>query len=687
MHAVTRYHVLQQSLVSRRAKPVLPKGVDLIAGRLFMKVKHRRISISFLRGEAEAIDRAAPEVRSMSEGVLDHELERVREVFVRGRQDDASVRRAFSLIREVARRATGEEPYVVQLMGAMALYHGRIIEMLTGEGKTLTGSLAAPMIAWQRRSLHIFTVNDYLAARDAESRRPIYSRCKCDVGAITQEMDSAERFSVYARPIVYGTPKQIVADWLRDQIRLGKMSTAWTGRHLLSLHARGNEDGMGPMVPGLKACLVDEADAVLIDEGVVPLIIARSRREDDMAEIYRKAAKIADKLDEGPDFSIDYVKRKAEMKRRGKERLEQIFETMPEPIWKAPRRAEELVRQALIAKCCYIHGKQYQTVDGKIMIVDEYTGRFLQDRQWEHGLHQAVEAKEGLDVTADRETLARQSFQRFYRTYPFLCGMTGTAADATGEMERVYSRPVTVIPTNKPVIRKAWPLQVYRSAKGKWAAILASIREINAQGRPILVGTRSIAASEFLSRALSAEGLEHKVLNALHDKEEADLIVGAGYGADRHSGRPAAITVATNMAGRGTDIRLDEAARAAGGLHVVLTEMHGAKRIDRQFIGRAGRQGDPGSSQMFVSLEDELLVRHAPFLAGVLRGTVKIERGDQATPEVVKAGADESDKLRDSRFAELCFRIAQRNNENRDRRSRASVLKQDDWTDKYLPGM
>jgi preprotein translocase subunit SecA len=685
--AVTRYHALHQSLVSRRTKPELPKGLDLIAGRTFMKFRHRRISLAFLRREAEATDALAPRVRSMSEGVLDVEIEKARETFVRGRQNDEAVRHAFSLVREVARRATGEEAFVVQLMGAMALYHGRIIEMLTGEGKTLTGSLAAPLIAWQRRYLHIFTVNDYLAARDAASRRPIYSRCLCDVGAITQEMDQADRFAVYARPILYGTPKQIVADWLRDQIRLARMTTAWTGRRLMSLMPKGMDESAGPMVPGLKACLVDEADAVLIDEGVVPLIIARSRREDDMADVYRKAAEIAEKLDEGPDFSIEHLKRRADLKRRGRHRLEQIFAALEQPIWKAQRRAEELVRQALVARHCYLHGKQYQIVDGKVMIVDEYTGRFLPDRQWEHGLHQSVEAKEGLDVTADRETLARQSFQRFYRSYPFLCGMTGTAADATIEMEKVYARPVTVIPTNRPIARKRWPLAVYRTQKAKWAAIVASIEELNALGRPQLVGTRSIAASEFLSRLLTEKGLEHKVLNALHDKEEADLIVGAGYGIDPHSGRGAAITVATNMAGRGTDIRLDDAARKAGGLHVILTEMHGAKRIDRQFIGRAGRQGDPGSAQIFVSLEDELIVRNAPLLAAMLRRGAKPEGGDAAALERLIANRPGWDKLQRSRLTETCFRIAQRRSETRDRRSRAGVLRQDDWIDKYLPGM
>jgi preprotein translocase subunit SecA len=682
--ALTQYHALYESMRSRRVRPVVPKGLDMAASRAGMMVRHRRTGPAFLLRQSEKAAALAPEMHGMSEAALDDRIATVREVFVKGRQDDDAVVRGLAAVREVARRETGEEPFPVQLMGALAMYYGRIVEMLTGEGKTLTGSIAAPLIAWHHRRLHVFTVNDYLAARDASSRAPIYNRCLLDVGAITQELEPPERAEVYARPIVYGTPKQITADWLRDQIKLGRAGTAWAARQQVV----GAPPGVGPMVPGLRAAMVDEADAVLIDEGVVPLIIARSRHEDEMARVYRQAAAIAGRLDEGPDYEVDHVHRRADLKHRGEHRCSQMFEEVleaggvggGEAIWKATRRGEELVRQALVARHCYLHGQQYQIVDGKVVIVDEYTGRFLPDRSWEHGLHQAVEAKEGLEVTADRETLARMSFQRFYRSYPFLCGMTGTAADATGEMESVYSRPVTVIPTNKPVVREQWPMRVFRGARDKWSAIAASIEEVHRKGRPILVGTRSIAASELLSRLLTQRGLPHQVLNANFDKDEADLIAKAGHGS--WAGTPsrgeevgsesrpadASLTVATNMAGRGTDIKLDDAARAAGGLHVILTEMHGAKRIDRQFIGRAGRQGDPGSAQVFVSLEDDLVLKFTPVLTRLVR-----ERAGEV-------------ELTDTRIARRVFRLAQSRGEARDRRNRASVLRQDDWIDKFLPG-
>lgn len=663
--SLTRYQALYESVRSRRARPQVPTGLDMAAARATMLLRSARTRASYLYAQANACDALSDEIRAYSEAALDDSIARVREVFRRSTPDAATIARGLALTREVARRATGEQAYPVQLMGALALYHGRVIEMLTGEGKTLTGSIAAPLIVWQRRHLHVFTVNDYLATRDAQSRRDIYKRCLTDCGAVTHEMSEPDRARVYSLGIVYGTPKQIVADWLRDQIKLGGVTTAWT--------ARAGDARAHPMIPGLHAALVDEADAVLIDEGVVPLIIARARTEDQMAGVYREAAAIAARLDEGPDYRVDPVARRVDLTPRGKHRCALLFAEKlaagGSPMWKATRRGEELIRQALVASRCYIHGQHYQIVEGKVVIVDEYTGRFLADRSWEHGLHQSVEAKEGLEITADRETLARMSFQRFFRSYPFLAGMTGTAADATPEIEKVYSRPVTIIPTNRPIIRERWPMRVFARDRDKWIALVDSIAAINAQGRPVLVGTRSIARSEMLSALLTQRGLAHKVLNAHHDKEEASLIAGAGHGAPAGNGpTAAAITVATNMAGRGTDILLDLHARRAGGLHVILTEMHGAERIDRQFFGRAGRQGDPGSSQMFASLQDELIRKHAPRLGTMLAARYPVS------------------ELPASRLVEWVFRHAQRKSQNRDRINRAGVLRQDDWIDKHLPG-
>ena len=658
---LTRYEVMFQALRARQRKPEHYTGLDTLAIKAQARVDRMRTTRKHLLAEAKRVDALRSGVADLSESQLDEAVRTAREAFVRGRVDPDQLRNALALMREVARRETAQEPYVVQLAGALGLYHGRVVEMATGEGKTLTGSIAAPLIAWRRKRLHVLTVNDYLADRDATSRKPIYARCGLTVGAITQELSPQERSGIYARHIVYGTPKQITADWLRDQLRIGKLKTPWTGRQALArMGNRPEAAGLAPLVPGLHAALVDEADAVLIDEGVVPLIIAQARKEDEMGPVYATAAKIANRLDEGPDYTVEHVRRRAELKRRGRDRLKDLFAEEEDAIWKAPRRAEELIKQALAARHCYLRGHHYQIVDGRVVIVDEYTGRYLADRSWEHGLHQAVEAKEGVEVTADRETLARVSFQRFFRSYRFLAGMSGTAIDARGEIETVYRRPVVVMPTNMPMIREQMPTRIFRSDSAKFAAIVDSVVAQHAQGRPVLVGTRSIEVSERISERLEARGLAHQVLNANFDKTEADLISQAG--------RAGAITVATNMAGRGTDIMLDERAREAGGLHVILTELHASKRIDRQFIGRAGRQGDPGSAQIFASLEDELIVHNAPGLAAFIRRRTARE------------------ELTGDKLAKLAVRQSQRKAEHRDRVNRGHVLRQDDWIEKHLPG-
>ncbi|UYV13813.1 MAG: hypothetical protein NCW75_05885 [Phycisphaera sp.] len=658
---LTRYEVMFQALRARQRKPEHYTGLDTLAVKARARVDRLRTTRTNLLAEAKRVDALRSGVVDLSESQLDEAVRTAREAFVRGRVDPDQLRSAMALMREVARRETAQEPYVVQLAGALGLYHGRVVEMATGEGKTLTGSIAAPLIAWSRKRLHVLTVNDYLADRDATSRKPIYTRCGLTVGAITQELSPQERSGIYARHIVYGTPKQITADWLRDQLRIGKLKTPWTGRQALArMGNRPEAAGLAPLVPGLHAALVDEADAVLIDEGVVPLIIAQARKEDEMGPVYATAAKLANRLDEGPDYTVEHVRRRAELKRRGRERLKDLFAEEEAAIWKAPRRAEELIKQALAARHCYLRGHHYQIVDGRVVIVDEYTGRYLADRSWEHGLHQAVEAKEGVEVTADRETLARVSFQRFFRSYRFLAGMSGTAIDARGEIETVYSRPVVVMPTNEPLIREQMPTRIFRSASAKFAAIVDSVVAQHAQGRPVLVGTRSIEVSERISERLEARGLPHQVLNANFDATEAELIADAG--------QSGSITVATNMAGRGTDIILDKAAREAGGLHVILTELHASKRIDRQFIGRAGRQGDPGSAQIFASLEDELVDHNAPQLAAFIRRRTARE------------------ELTSDRLARIAITRAQKKAEHRDRVNRGHVLRQDDWIEKHLPG-
>ena len=667
--ANTQYQSLYQSLASRQRRTPAATGLDKFAVVARLRFRQRRITLHWLRAQANLIDARTPDLRSHTEAALTQRIEEIREVFLRGRQDDDAVRRALCIVREVARRVTGEEPYIVQLMGALAMYHSCIAEMLTGEGKTLTASTVAPLLAWEHRHLHVFTVNDYLAKRDAEGRTPIFARLGLRCGSIQGEQSPAERAGIYALPIVYGTPKQIVADYLRDQIKLGNTTSAWTGLRELGRGTMGSLAGSippGPIVPGLSAAMVDEADGVLIDEAVVPLIIAQSRKSDEMSEIYRTGARLADALNIRQHYTADLLRRKIDLTRAGKELCAELFDSCPDPIWRATRRAEELVRQALVAKCCYIGGRQYAVVDDRVQIIDEFTGRIMADRSWEHGLHQAVEAKEGIEITADRETIARMSFQRFFRMYPVMCGMTGTAADAKGELERVFQRRVIVIPPNRPIARTVLPARIFRTAAARWNAVIQAIVKVHATGRPILVGTRSVEASEIVAKALTAQNIDHRVLNAIQDKEEATLISKAGQ---LH-----AVTVATNMAGRGTDIKLEIDPKKRGGLHVILTEMHSSRRIDRQFTGRAGRQGDPGSSQMLLSLHDELLTLYTKKLASLMYNLTAGTTGDELSGRTLN-------------LANRLFQIAQSRAQSRDRGMRSEVLRQDDWVEKHLPGM
>lgn len=506
------------------------------------------------------------------------------------------VARAFALVREVAARRLGMRPYDVQLLGGRVMLEGRIAEMETGEGKTLAATLPACTAALAGVPVHIVTVNDFLVRRDAAWMGPLYRFLGLSVGAITEGMAPEERRAAYASDITYATNKQVVFDYLKDRLLLGRESRPMHLRleGLRAEHARTRQ----ALLRGLCFVIVDEADSVLVDEARTPLIISSvtdTRREQ---RIYGEAIAIARALDMGTDFSLRPREREVELSERGRRRAAELAEPYG-GVWLGTRRREELVRRALSALHLFHRDRQYLVREGRVQIVDEYTGRVMADRSWERGLHQMIEAKEGCAITGQQETLARISYQRFFRRYLRVAGMTGTAREAAHELWAVYRLAVVTIPTHRPVRRRRLPDEVYVSAEEKWAAIVAAVRRLHAGGRPVLVGTRSVAASEHLSRLLAEAGLAHQVLNARQDQHEAEVIARAG--------EPGRITVATNMAGRGTDIRLAPGVAELGGLHVLATERHDARRIDRQLFGRGGRQGDPGSFQAIVSLEDEIV--------------------------------------------------------------------------------
>jgi preprotein translocase subunit SecA len=573
-----------------------------------------------------------------------------------GRYDDDLVARVFALVREVAGRTLGERHFDVQLIGGRILLEGMVAEMQTGEGKTLTATLAACTAALAGVPVHVITVNDYLARRDAEWMGPVYRGLGVTVGVVVHGMDHAARRTAYECDVTYVTNKEVAFDYLRDRLAIGPR----TSRTLLQLERlAGDETRMGKLVlRGLCYAIVDEADSVLIDEARTPLIISGGGDPGDERRVYTTALALAERLAAGRDYLIDERDRAVHLTESGLVRLDEMAEPLT-GVWAGRRRREDLVRQALTARHLFHRDRHYLVRDEKVHIIDEFTGRLMSERSWEHGLHQLVEVKEGCPVTARHDALARISYQRFFRRYLRLAGMTGTAREVAAELWSVYRLAVVSIPPNRPLARRGYRDRVYATADVKWRAVVRRITALHRRGRPILVGTRSVTASEQLSELLAAAALPHRVLNARQDEEEADIIAQAG--------EPGRITVATNMAGRGTDIRLAPGVAERGGLHVIATERHEAGRIDRQLFGRGGRQGDPGSYQAFVSLEDEIVAVYASRIARALARLAIRMPG--------RSGV---------RFASSVVRRAQRAAERRHSRIRRDLLKHDEQLETAL---
>jgi preprotein translocase subunit SecA len=633
---------------ARRVKAPELRGLDLAMNGVRGWILNRRPMLARLRAQAQRVELLEPEIRGLGAQRFRDAVGEVRDLARRDRLKGAAEDRAMALAREAAWRALGLRPFPVQVMGALALCQGAIAEMATGEGKTLTASLAASLWAWSGRPVHVITVNDYLVERDAHEMGPVYRLLGLRAGFVTHETTPTDRVDHYRRDVIYCTSKELVADFLRDQLQLGNLRTS-TQTAIGQLIGAGQSRFAGRLlVPGLARAIVDEADSLLIDEAVTPLIISNSPEDEANAEHYRAADELAQQMEFDRDFTIDRTARNVDLTARGQDRLEQLC--AGDNFWKGKRRREELVTQALCGRHCFVRDEHYLiAADGTVQIIDEFTGRVMADRSWRHGLHQAIEVKESVTVTADKENLARLSFQRFFRQYPYMAGMTGTAWESAGELWQIYQRPVIRIPTNRPCIRLHLPVRMFDTMEQKWQAVIERVCQLHEQGVPVLVGTRSVLASEEVSRRLTELGKVHRVLNATQTAREASIVSEAG-------GR-GQITVATNMAGRGTDIKLAKDVADLGGLHVVSTEPHGSGRVDRQLFGRAARQGDPGCAQLFASAEDDLFLRHAPKTRTLWRtiGAARLIRLAQAKAE---------------RFARF---------------NRKQVLRSDDWMDQSLP--
>lgn len=548
----------------------------------------------------------AEEHRRSFRSALDSELHmRARAMRGRLRRDGFApelVGECFALVSEAASRSIGQRHYESQLMAGWSLLQGKLVEMETGEGKTIAATLPACAVALAGYPVHVITVNDYLASRDAEQMGSLYRFLGLSVGVVVQGMPRPERRKAYAQAVTYCTNKELAFDYLRDRVALERRSSRL---HLALEKLRGEparEDDL--VLRGLHFGIVDEADSVFIDEARTPLILSSATRPAEEKEISRRALGFARALIAGEHYGKDLLERSVTLTDAGRAQVGALAAGL-EGVWTSKRAREELVTQALSALELFRRDLHYVVSDGKVQIVDESTGRVMPDRSWERGLHQMIEAKEDCELTERRETLARMTYQRLFRRYLRLAGMTGTAKEVSREIKLVYRLDVVRIPLHKPSRRIYRGSRVCVSAADKWRTVADAVERIAvSEGRPVLIGTRSVKASEEISGVLAARGIEHALLNAKQDGAEAEVIAAAG--------RPGRVTVATNMAGRGTDIRLDPQVAANGGLHVILTEYHESRRIDRQLFGRCARQGDPGSCEAIVSLEDEIFTVCAP---------------------------------------------------------------------------
>ncbi|RBP44169.1 preprotein translocase subunit SecA [Garciella nitratireducens] len=523
----------------------------------------------------EKIEALEPEMQDLKEKDFQKKTEEFKDRIQKGETLDDLLIEAFALVREASKRVLGMRHFPVQLLGGIVLHQGRIAEMKTGEGKTLVATLPAYLNALTEEGVHIVTVNDYLAKRDSEWMGKLYEFLGLKVGLVVHGLNFEQRKEAYQADITYGTNNEFGFDYLRDNMVIYKEKMVQRK---------------------LNYAIVDEVDSILIDEARTPLIISGSG--DKSTQLYNVVDGFVKKLKEEQDFTIDEKAHTVFLTEEGNTKAEQYFgiENLADP---ENMELSHHINQALKAHYLMKKDRDYVVKDGQVIIVDEFTGRLMLGRRYSDGLHQAIEAKEKVQIARESKTLATITFQNYFRMYQKLSGMTGTAKTEEEEFRTIYNMDVVVIPTNKPMIRQDLPDVVYKNEKGKFRAIVEEIKERHQKGQPILVGTISIEKSEQLSKLLKKEGIPHQVLNAKYHEKEAEIIAQAG--------QKGAVTIATNMAGRGTDIVLGEGVKELGGLCIIGTERHESRRIDNQLRGRAGRQGDPGVTRFYISLEDDLM--------------------------------------------------------------------------------
>lgn len=550
------------------------------------------VSIGRLRRRVAAIEAREADLMALDDDRLRKEALALRYRARSGEPLDDLVIPAFALVREASRRSLGLRHHDVQLIGGLAMHVGAVVEMQTGEGKTLTATLPTSLAALAGRGAHVATANDYLARRDAETTAPVYLTLGLTVGIVQGDSSPAQRRAAYACDVTYGTAKEFGFDFLRDRLKRRRADELGQGASD-ELSDRSSTIPRGFM-------LVDEADALMLDEARTPLIVSSvpETEEETWAELHRWAWRTALEFEEDRDFRWTDDHQAIRLTPRGRREVRR--RPLPAPIADEPLiDLYGRIELALLVRLRYVRDRHYVVRGDEVVIVDEFTGRLAEGRRWRDGIHQVIEAREGTPISPETGQAARITLQNFLLRYERLAGMTGTVANSRAELRRIYRLETVKVPTHRPPRRELLTPRVYGTAREKWLALVDEAIEVHRTGRPVLIGTRTIDASQIVSALLRDAGVEHRVLNAHQVEVEAGIVATAG--------RRGAVTVATNMAGRGTDIRLEEASLQLGGLLVLGSEMHESQRIDRQLIGRCGRQGDPGAFRQYLSLEDELL--------------------------------------------------------------------------------
>jgi preprotein translocase subunit SecA len=605
---------------------------------------------------AHALAAARRRLQATPNAPLAAEVDAVRAQLRQRNPGPLALPRALALASVAMTRTLGKTPYDTQLHAAWLILQGRLVEMATGEGKTLAAAIAAAVAALGGTPVHLLTANDYLVRRDRDSLAPFFDALGASSACVTAGATREQRIDAWRHDIVYSTARELAFDYLRDHVALrGSRDARLLRAQGLDVQESGApQAAVVPVLPGLCCCIVDEADSILLDEAVVPLILCAPTRALDAAG-YRRAFEVSTQLRRQRDYTLQPTRRSAQLTDAGRGRVATQVRGAG-GVLTPTRRAFELVEAALAARLFYRRDREYvlQGAQSRIELIDELTGRIAEGRQWQGALHAMVEIKEGLAPSPPTVTAAQITYQRFFPRYLRLGGMSGTLLEARHELRVAYNGAAVRMALHRPGRRLMLGERCFVDAAHKWKAVLESVRAVAGAGRPVLVGTDSVADSAHLSALLHAAGIEHQLLNAVQDVDEADRVA--------HAGRAGMVTVATNIAGRGTDIALDASAAASGGLHVIATMRNRSRRVDRQLIGRCARHGDPGSAQTLLALDDTLLTRQWP--APVLRAAAALSSREGLVP---------------SWCSRPLFAVAQRLAESRDRTQRRELRRADRW--------